>query len=317
MTGYPTGRAPRRPAVHSILRHAMPVYARLADFRALVTAAHPGFRLAASSLRPLFGILNDVNGQAAQVVAAINAIPYAKRNRYRQALYFLAATYPALNRHLLFWPAPGRANAALYVRKAMPVLASQELRDYRPIVPDSALLGRSVEAYLLNTDRVGVIVVHMEGVQPGFDIQVEAIPVISHIASVLRVAREMGHPIRALTQRNQPLVAPLDGIVNGYGGYQAIDVPNGHMGSSAAAYRQFAASCDSLVVCGFDADVCVMANIFGAPERDVAPLGGVGPYLKPLVSICDVVTARSIVVTSNPVIYPVSHRGEYGPLFNF
>ena len=296
----------------------MPVYARLADFRALVTTAHPGFRLAASSLRPLFDILGDANGQAAQVVAAINAIPYAKRTRYRQPLYFLAATYPALNRHLLFWPAPGRANAALYVRKAMPVPASQELRDYRPIVPDSALMGRSVEAYLLNTDRVGVIIVHMEGVQPGFDIQIEGASVISHIASMLRVAREMGHPIRALTQRNLPLVGPLDDVVNGYVGYQAINVADGHMGSSSAAYRNFASGCDSVVVCGFDADVCVMANIFGAPERDAAPLaGGVGPYLKPLVSLCDVVTARSIVVTTNPVIYPVSHRGEYGPLFNF
>jgi hypothetical protein len=36
-------------------------------------------------------------------------------------------------------------------------------------VPASALPGRSFEAYLLTTDRVGVIVVHMEGIQPGFD----------------------------------------------------------------------------------------------------------------------------------------------------
>jgi hypothetical protein len=158
----------------------------------------------------------------------------------------------------------------------------------------------------------------MEGVQPGFETQVEGTSVISHIESMLRVAREMGHPIRALTQRNLPLVAPLDDVVNGYLGYQAINVPDGHMGSSSAAYRAFAAGCDSVVVCGFDADVCVMANIFGAPEREVAlQPGGVGPYLKPLVSLCDVVTARSIVVTSNPVIYPVSNRGEYGPLFNF
>ena len=318
MAGRADRRAPWRPAASRTLSNAMPAYARLADFRALVTEAHPGFRLAASSLRPLFETLNDVNGQAAQVVSAINAIPYAKRTRYRQALYFLAATYPALNRHLLFWPAPGRANAALYVRKAMPVPASQELRDYRPIVPDSALLGKSVEAYLLNTERVGVIVVHMEGVQPGFDTQVEGTSVISHITSVLRVAREMGHPICALTQRNLPLVAPLDGVVNGYLGYQAINVPDGHMGSSAAAYRAFAAACDCVVVCGFDADVCVMANIFGAPEREASLRPGEpGAYLRPLVSICDVVTARSIVVTGNPVIYPVSHRGEYGPLFNF
>lgn len=63
------------------------------------TAAHPGFRLAASSLRPLFDILNDANGQAAQVVAAINAIPYAKRTRYRQALYFPASRTPMAEHH--------------------------------------------------------------------------------------------------------------------------------------------------------------------------------------------------------------------------
>ena len=77
----------------------MPVYARLADFTQLVVAANPGFRLAASSLRGLFAVLNDANGQAAQVVQAINAIPSAKRARYQRATYFLAATYPALARH--------------------------------------------------------------------------------------------------------------------------------------------------------------------------------------------------------------------------
>jgi hypothetical protein len=102
------------------------------------------------------------------VVAAINAIPYAKRLRYRQPL-----------------------------------------QGYRPIVPVSALAGRSVEAYLLTTDRMGVILVHMEGVQPASTRRSRGLPVISPIASVLRVAREMGHPTCALTQRNLPLVAPL------------------------------------------------------------------------------------------------------------
>jgi hypothetical protein len=299
----------------------MPAYARVAEFTALVREAHPGFRLAASSLGALFTVLNDANGQAAQVVQAINAMPAAKRARYRQPLYFLAATYPALNRHLLHWHAPGRANAAMYARIGRPDNYQATHVGFRPLVPESALLGRSLEAYLLNTERVGVLLVHLEGVHDGYETLVEGLPVSSHIASVLRVARAMGCSIRNLTQQSRPLVVPLAAVVQGYVEYEAVNVPEGHMGTRAEAIRTFAAGCDSLVVCGFDAEVCVMANIFGSPEvfepqPGNLPQGVLTRFLPPLVSICDVVTSRAVVVTSNNVIFPTTNHREYGPLLN-
>jgi len=299
----------------------MPAYTRLADFTQLVTAANPRFRLAASSLQALFAILNDANGQAAQVVQAINAIPPRKRDRYERALYFLAATYPALARHLLHWPPPGRASVAMFVRKAMPANYAPWPPHYRRVVTDSALLHRTAEAYLLNTANVGVLVIHMQHVQAGFDTLIEGVKVIDHVVSVLTVARELGAPVAVLTQGGVPLVDRLEAVVNGYVNRTDILVTTGHMGAKNPAYRQFAEACDSVLVVGFDANVCVFANIFGTMEFHPLPLGApqgtVPNVLEPLITMCDVVTSRAVVVTSNPTISPANHKGEYGPLYEF
>jgi hypothetical protein len=299
----------------------MPAYARIADLTQLVVAANPRFRLAASSLAPLFGILNDVNGQAAQVVNAINAIPHAKRARYRRAIYFLAATYPALARHLIHWHAPGRANVAMYTRTALPANYEPWQPHFRRVVPQSALLGRTAEAYLLNTANVGVLIIHMQHVQPGFETLIEGAPVIQHMVSVLSVARELNAPVAVLTQGNPPLEQRLEAVLNGYGNRTNILVAKGHMGGKDPAYIQFATACDSVLVMGFDANVCVFANIFGTmefhPLPPGSPQGTVPPVVAPLITMCDVVTSRALVVTTNPSISPANHHGEYGPLFNY
>lgn len=73
---------------------------------------------------------------------------------------------------------------------------------------------------------------------------------------------------------------------------------------------QFAQGKAAVVVMGFDADICVRANLFGAPDH--LPAGGLAP---PLTSVANVVTSRALLVTGG-TIYPVNHLGAYGVLFN-
>jgi hypothetical protein len=161
----------------------------------------------------------------------------------------------------------------------------------------------------------------MQHVQPGFDTVLEGARVIDHVVSVLTVARELNCPIAVLTQGGAPLEQRLEAAITGYGHRSDILVTPGHMGAKNPAYGQFAAACDSVLVMGFDANVCVFANIFGSMEFHPLPLGApqgtIPPVIEPLITMCDVVTSRAVVVTSNPAISPANHKGEYGPLFEF
>ena len=73
-------------------------------------------------------------------------------------------------------------------------------------------------------------------------------------------------------------------------------------------YRTFAAAHNNVVVMGFDANICVNANLFGS--RETMPDGS---FIPPLTSMTNVVTSRAVLATTG-AIYPFHNQGEYGVL---
>ena len=64
----------------------------------------------------------------------------------------------------------------------------------------------------------------------------------------------------------------------------------------------------TIVVMGFDSDICVRANMFGSQEYAANPVVGMSS-LPPLTSQADVVTSRALLVTVGTV-----NGAEYGVL---
>jgi hypothetical protein len=59
---------------------------------------------------------------------------------------------------------------------------------------------------------------------------------------------------------------------------------------------------------GFDANICVNANLFGSPEKMPDD-----SFVSPLTSMTNVVTSRAVLVTGGQIV-PVNNDAEYGVL---
>ncbi|MCP4109521.1 MAG: hypothetical protein GY749_29030 [Desulfobacteraceae bacterium] len=80
----------------------MPSYQQIITFMGDVRCANPTFgRLINSRLHALIDILKDNNGNAAQVRQALRALNPAAVAKYREAIWYLQATYPGLVRDVL------------------------------------------------------------------------------------------------------------------------------------------------------------------------------------------------------------------------
>ena len=289
----------------------MAAYQEINDFMQLVRAENANFeRWKKSSLRPLINILNDSAGNANQVSGALANLPAPKINKYLDALYYLLATYPGLTANDLHLPTMGKTNAARFTRTALPATFNPQVPVQDRLVAQSAFLGQTVEQYLIdNAAGTGVILIHLSGFQPAMSDVYNSRRVVDHMNSVLRVAKAKNCDLCILYQNAPPVCAELQATANAFNGTTLAHVHPQHMGARDQAFYNFATNHTNCVVMGFDACVCVRANLFGSTET--MPLGG--GYVAPVVSLTNVVTSRAVLVCNGP-ISPIADRGEWGVL---
>ncbi len=299
----------------------MAVYAHLNNFLRSVRAANPTFeKHKTSSLRPLINILNSPTGTANQVLNAVAALPTAKTARYLDALYYLLANYPGLPLNAasrLNMPALAKTNTARYTQTQMPNnFNPQGPQNGRVFVtPQSQFINCTVEQFILNNaTTTGILLIHLSSWQNGMDTTFNGRSVVQHITSVLRVGRLKGCPVCVLTmEADSDVCAEMRAEFNQFPAVTRVYEPNHHMGSSHQHFRDFVTARQNLVVMGFDACVCVFANVFGANEKMPD-----NSYRPPLATLANVVMSRATLVTTGTVNSQSATMGaaEYGPLFN-
>ncbi|SFD34855.1 hypothetical protein [Pseudoalteromonas denitrificans] len=288
----------------------MPRYHQLVSFMADVRRANPGFTLKRSSLKSLIALLNDSTSTAMQITMAMQKIPVLKAAKYRDALWYLQVTYPGF--HPLNLPigihSQGKTNAARYSRT--PLTQAYDPSSMPPTrnIPPSAWLNQTVEQWLLTENgSVGVVIIHLSGLQDPMKDLFNGRASVDHMNSVLRIARLKGADLLCLHMKGNPVCPELSDAANAYGDRKTdILISKYHMGGHSADFINFANTHDHVVVIGFDADICVNANLFGANEKSPN-----GQYIPPLTSLTNVVTSRALLVTTG-LIYPIGNRNEYG-----
>jgi hypothetical protein len=300
----------------------MAVYAQVANFMIQVRSANLNYeRFTRSSLRPLLAVLNNVNGTAQQVCQAIAALPADKTLRYLDPLYYLLSNYPGLpaNAATNLNLAPlSKTEAHYYSQVPMPgnfnpagPQAGRVFATTQNILP----LGLTLEQYIIeNHALVGVLLIHLSDVVVGMELMFNGRSTLTHIKSVIRVARLMGCPLCCLTMKaTADVCAPLAPEYNQVGGRVRVLEPRTHT-SNDVNFTTFVAAQQNLVVMGFDADVCVFANVFGSNEPNPGPA-----FRPPLLTQTNIVMSRAALVSNrniSSIASPSMGANEYGPLFN-
>jgi|GEM_PF-2462310 len=296
----------------------MPRYEQVVAFVAEAKRANPTLgRFKTSSLQALINLLRIDTTSELQVRQALQALPAAKVAKYRDALWYLLATYPAIQ--VVDLPVglarQGTSNSARFTRTALPHNYNPA---YNPVPPNksvrnsppSAWLNMAPEQWLLSTPGTkGILLIHLSSFQAPMNMVFNGRSGLAHMNSVLRIGRLVDADLLCLHMRDNPVCAQLADAANAFGARkQDLLIPDHHMGGRDAIYTTFAASHTNVLVMGFDANICVNANLFGANEH--LPNGH---FVPPLTSLTNVVTARTLLVTSG-VIYPPNNSAEYGVL---
>lgn len=289
----------------------MAVYDQLPAFMALVKAANPTFeRWLPSQLRPVIELLKSPTGAPAQVQAALARITPDRVTKYRDALWFLQATYPGLQRQRLSMTGVLKSNAAMYSRTLMTAAYAPDARPPVRIRPHSQFMGMPIEQVMLIIGGpVGIVLIHLSTFEKNMSDVIDGRMVVDHMNSVLRIGALCGADLLCLHIAARPVCDELELQAGAFGGRRTnLFVKDGHMGGHDARFRHFAEWHQHVVVMGFDANICVNANLFGAPEHLPD-----GQFVPPLISMTNVVTSRAVLVTDG-AIFPPSGQGEYGVL---
>lgn len=291
----------------------MPAYQKIQKFMDLAKGANPTFeRVRKSSLRPLINILNSNNGNAQQVRTALTGIASVKANKYKKALYYLLRTYPDLAQYAAsvnFAPL-GKLDAAEFPRVDLPGGFDPSPPKFDRIVTKSKFLGMTVEQYLLANADAGLILIHLSGHDKGMDLVFGGETCLNHIKSALHVARKMGRDVCVLYMEDPPVLPALEEELGGIKNKVMVLEKRQHMGARQKTFLDFAQKHDHVVVMGFDATICVEANLFGAPDK--MDDGSLAP---PLTTITNVVTSRPVLVCTG-TIFPKQDKGQWGVLYN-
>ncbi len=292
----------------------MPRYHQFVAYMADVRRANPNFeRILNSSLRPLNTLLQNQASTAVQVVNAIQALPAIKKAKYRDALWYLMATYPGLNVFNLGvgLHAQGATNTARYTQTGLAPNYDPSSRPPRRNRPPSAWQNMAPEQWLLSTGGTkGILLVHLSGFQDPMNSLHNGRRGVDHMNSVLRIGRLVGADLLCLHMEGDATCPQLAEAATAYGGSKTdLHITPQHMGGRSQVYRTFAANHNHVLVMGFDANICVNANLFGSPEK-MPPSNN---FVPPLTSLTNVVTSRALLVSSG-VIFPFDNQGEYGVL---
>lgn len=292
----------------------MPRYHQFVAYMADVKRANSHFeRIVKSSLRPLNTLLQNPASTAVQVRNAIQALPAAKTAKYRDALWYLMATYPGFNAINLpvGLHGQGTTNTALYTQTALPLNYDPSTRPPRRNRPPSAWQNMSAEQWLLSTGgTIGILLVHLSGFQNAMNNLFNGRRSVDHMNSVLRIGRLVGADLLCLHMEGNATCPQLSEAAGAYGGNKTdLHITPQHMGGRSQVYRNFAANHNHVLVMGFDANICVNANLFGSPEK----MPPNNDFVPPLTSLTNVTSSRALLV-SNGVIFPFDNQGEYGVL---
>lgn len=184
------------------------------------------------------------------------------------------------------------------------------------LVTQSTWLNMTVEEFLYTSnERIGIVLIHMGKFQPPMYDLKDGWTVLSHMQSVLRAASLKGNDICVLHLDKNPVCRDLAEDVESFGKkdqegrIEIRETGNAHMGGRQKEFREFIARHNTIVVMGFDANVCVKANLFGTKEYydDTQNAHATVP---PILSQANVVTSRALLV-GNGVI---NHCEAYGEL---
>ncbi|WCN12665.1 hypothetical protein GV054_06380 [Marinomonas mediterranea] len=291
----------------------MPRYRHFADFKRLVKHANSHFEThLRSGIHDLIEVLQDENCNLTRVQEALSQVNATRIRKYREALWFLQASYPGLKLRTLNIGEKGKAEAVKFSR--MPLTAAYDPAAIPPVRhnPPSNALGKTVEEWLINyTGSVLIVAVHLSKYIQNMDDVFNERSVRDHMKSVLRIGNLTGAELACLHIKPKPLCDELEVEARHYGARRHnFLTPRYHMGTTHAGFRALCTGKDAVVVMGFDANICVNANLFGTNEPAA---GGVG-VATPLTAIADVVTSRSVLVTDG-VICPAMGGREWGPLY--
>ena len=257
-------------------------------------------------------ILKSPAGNTAQVINAIknvrnaqDAVYGTKALKYKTALHYLQRTYPVPQAQWVKLGASPRSRAARYSQTGIPI----PFNPYGPTMFNAITRlqpavqwegsARSVEDFVYKTGAaVGAVLIHLDAIQPGMHTVIDGMTVVDHMKSVLKAVNFRGGGACALhIGATPPVCADLAPEFNAFGAPVAVnELGNRHMGSLHAAFNNFVGQYATIVVMGFDSDICVRANLFGAPEYPANPVVGTSS-LPPLTGQVDVVTSRALLVT--------------------
>lgn len=182
------------------------------------------------------------------------------------------------------------------------------------LVSKSTWMNKTVEEYLYTAnERVGIVIIHMGKSQPAMFDRRDGWTVLSHMKSVLRAASIKGNDICVLHLDENPVCCELAEDVENFGkkvGRLNIrETGNSHMGGRHEEFRNFVTQHDIVVVMGFDANVCVKANLFGTKEYYVDTQDE-HATVPPILSQANVVTSRALLVGHGVI----NHCEAYGEL---
>jgi hypothetical protein len=321
------------------------------EFVRFVTTANPHFeRILTSSIRPLVEELkqepmpqtlvwqNNIKNHMRSMKNQVDGLYRTKANKYKDALYHIVQTGNIPN--LAYDFTVGGMDTTRAYRFAQtnvpatfnPAQAGAPRANVHRIVPASAWVNPSVtvEDYVARGNADGIFVIHMQGNEAAFKEKFDGWTSLQHMNSVLRVAKRRNVPIYELNMRGGPNA--LD-EVNNYTPAQRTTglFSQAHSGQHAPGFRAWLGGKGNVVVMGFDATVCVDANLFGSNDP-IAQADGVGPshnypanglivalqntpvnFARPLVSVTNVVTSRALVATTGS-LNPPTDVGQYGNL---
>ncbi|WP_293935612.1 hypothetical protein [Iodobacter sp.] len=290
----------------------MAVFAHVVTFMQFVRAVNTSYsRFRTSSLAPLVAVLNDPAGTTLQVVAEIvrirglpDAVYVNKANKYKKALHYLQRMYPVPRAQWVPLYAQ-RARAVRYTQAAMPVafnplgpgMYNQTHRIHPVCQWEGAPNPLSVEDFIYTTaGAVGVVMIHLTGTPNGIYERVDGMRVVDHMKSVLTAIEYRNGGVCALNIGAAPLCPDLQAEFNLCANMLVIELGARHMGGVHAAFNTFVTGFATIVVMGFDADICVRANLFGTAEHVAGSAVGASS-VAPLTTQADVITSRAMLVT--------------------
>ncbi|MGG5887261.1 hypothetical protein ACLF3G_08975 [Falsiroseomonas sp. HC035] len=281
-----------------------------------------------SSLQPLVALLKTTGCTPLGIYRAIAALEPASVDKYRDGLSFLLRSFPGLSGtgiqldDLRSQPIP-QVQAALYTKSITPADFNPDNRRGQGIFvkPPSTSMGRSIVKYLLaNPADAGLLMIHLGSADSaGLDESFNGRTSLQYMTSVLRVARMLGCPITALSmaKAGEEHLCPV--LLTEFMQVPktrrlVIHEPAFHTATNQPAMLAFLRSRPRVIVMGFDATICVFANVFGSEEKMSEHDATFRP---PLINFADVVMSRATLACKGPLNAKTQTFGkaEYGPLF--